>query len=165
MLGELLDFCCLVLRVYSSNSHGLVVITVGIVAKFLLELIFRVLYCVDFVVTKVASLVSYPVKWLLTLAALLTDYGLQGFWHLLVFAGKLANYLILVPVEKTLWAAGELLTLTLNILREVMLVGGSLLTNAVEWLHDKLFIYCQVGRSLCVGQHHVVGKHQRYNGS
>jgi hypothetical protein len=135
-VGRAVGFLLLGLARLLVKFHGLVVTTVGIVAKFLLELIFRVLYCVDFVVTKVASLVSYPVKWLLTLAALLTDYGLRGFWHLLVIAGKLANYLILVPVEKTLWAAGELLTLTLNILREVMLVGGTLLTNAVEWLHD-----------------------------
>lgn len=116
--------------------HGLVVMTVGVASKLLLELVFRVLYCIDVVVTTVGGLVSYPVKWLLTLAAFLTDYGLAGFWHMLVFTGKLANYLILVPAEKLLWVTGELLTLTLNLLREVMVVAGTLLANSVEWLHN-----------------------------
>ncbi len=137
--GRLGRFIGAVARIVANllvKFHGLIVTTIGVVAKFLLDVTFRLLYCVDWIVTKAAWIISYPLKWLLTLAATLTDYGLQGVWQLLMLTGKVINYLILVPLEKLVWATGELLTLSLNLLRECMIVGATLLINTVAWLRE-----------------------------
>jgi hypothetical protein len=125
-----------VLRIFGNmfmKIHGALVVVFGIVAKFLLETVFKVLYYVSITVAKLIDWLLVPVQWMLLALEQVMRLSLNVGWKLIVWTAKLLNFVVLNPAKKIGWFLVETLVLAVAFWRECLVVSGTLLMNAIGW--------------------------------